>query len=75
MIRVKIDLISAVDPSRDRELGRLYISNDGTGTEDLSDYDVQVMRKGSETPGNAPGPRGGLSAPGLQRLAPGVAGP
>jgi hypothetical protein len=38
MIRVTVELVSAVDPKRNRVLGRLEIANDGTGTKDLGSY-------------------------------------
>ncbi len=50
MILVRIDLISAVDSSRSRELGRMYIANNGersTLDPKLGDYDVAVCRRGS----------------------------
>lgn len=50
MILVKIELISAIHPSRDRELGRMVITN--TGKVDKygprrADYNVMLMRKGT----------------------------
>lgn len=38
MIRVTIELISAVDPSRNKVLGTMEISNDATGTGDVGNY-------------------------------------
>ena len=40
MIRVTVELISAVDASRNRKLGMIEICNDGTGTEDTGCYDA-----------------------------------
>lgn len=40
MIRVTIELISAVNPARNRELGRLDIANDGTGNGTIGNYDA-----------------------------------
>lgn len=49
MIVVKIELISAIDPSRDRELGRMYIANTGESRDPKrSDYTVAVCRRGSD---------------------------
>jgi len=38
MIRVTVQLISAIDPSRSRELGRIDIANDGTGGIETGNY-------------------------------------
>jgi len=47
VIVVKIELVSAIHPSRSRELGRMYIANEGTSTDpNISDYTVGVCRKG-----------------------------
>lgn len=48
MIVVKIELVSAIHPSRSRELGRMYIANDDTtdGDPKLGNYTVGVCRKG-----------------------------
>ena len=40
MLRITVELISAVDPTRSRELGRLDISNDGTGDGAIGNYDA-----------------------------------
>ena len=48
MIRVTIDLISAIHPDRDQRLGTMFITNDGTGTTEKRNYDVHVCRKGAE---------------------------
>jgi hypothetical protein len=45
MLMVRIELYSAVD-GRVEELGRMYLANDGKGTESSSTYDVAVCRKG-----------------------------
>lgn len=48
MILIKIELISAVSASRSRELGRMYISNDGTLlSAERGNYEVRLMRKGT----------------------------
>lgn len=47
MILIKIELMSAVDEKRNREIGRMVICNDGTGHEMRSDYIVQLMRRGT----------------------------
>lgn len=48
MIVVKIELVSAVSEDRSRELGRMYIANDGTSTDEkIADYVVGVCRKNS----------------------------
>lgn len=44
MIVVKIELQSAIDGSVS-ELGRMYISNDGTGNQDISSYNAKIMKK------------------------------
>lgn len=46
MIRVTIELVSAVTGTTS-EIGRMYITNDGTGTVDLGSYDVAVCRRGT----------------------------
>lgn len=38
MIRVTVELVSAVSPDRSRKLGVIEIANDGTGTEDCGHY-------------------------------------
>jgi hypothetical protein len=43
MIRVTIELISAVDPSRNRVLGTMEICNDGTGDERFGNYNGKLM--------------------------------
>lgn len=45
MLVIKIEMHSSVD-GRVEEYGRMYISNDGKGTESSSNYDVAVCRKG-----------------------------
>ncbi len=40
MIRVTVDLVSAVHESRSRHLGTLILANDGTGTETKGNYDA-----------------------------------
>lgn len=38
MIRVTVELVSAIDPARNRTLGTMEIVNDGTGTAEVCDY-------------------------------------
>lgn len=65
MIRVRIELCPLGDerPEAVREIGRMYIANDGTGTRERGDYKVAVCRKGTTAvPLNPKGPctaRGG----------------
>jgi hypothetical protein len=49
VIVVKIELWSAIDPSRSKEIGRMYIANADTHGDDLTrgDYDVAVCRRGT----------------------------
>lgn len=47
MIVIKIELVSAIHPSRSREIGRMEIGNDGAGTEERGDYVVRLMRRGT----------------------------
>lgn len=50
MIEVTIKLVSAVSKSRDRELGRMVICNDGTSQRyDRGDYAVSLGRRGEPT--------------------------
>mgnify|MGYP001597954869 CR=1 FL=1 len=63
MIRVTIELVSAIS-GRTSEIGRMYITNDGTGDSDVGDYDVGVCRRGTtaipaECGGIATSARGG----------------
>lgn len=44
VIRVTVELVSAVDPSRSRLLGVATICNDGTGTVDRCDYDASFSK-------------------------------
>jgi hypothetical protein len=44
MIRVTVDLISAIDQSRSKTLGVCEIVNDGTGTIHSCDYDVRLSK-------------------------------
>lgn len=48
MICVTVRLISAVDPSHDRILGTMFIANDGTGTQDIGNYNAVL--NGEYTP-------------------------
>lgn len=45
MIIIKIEFHSATDNTI-KEISRMYISNDGTGDEQVGNYDVQIMNKG-----------------------------
>jgi len=45
MIRVTVDLISAVHPSRSKLLGSIIIVNDGTGSETNGNYDCTFPAK------------------------------
>ena len=45
MIRVEINLISAIHSSRDKKLGELVMTNDGTGDNFSASYDGKIMRK------------------------------
>jgi len=47
MIVVKIEMWPLGFESKARELGRMYITNDGTGHEKRGNYNVAVCRKGS----------------------------
>jgi hypothetical protein len=58
VIVVTIDLVSAIHPSRSKELGRMYITNDGVGTAERSSYDVAVCRRGTTTVPNPVDPLG-----------------
>lgn len=49
MIVVKIELWSA-RTGRVTEIGRTYITNDGTGTDDRRNYDVWICRRGRYAP-------------------------
>lgn len=46
MIIVKIELHSA-KTGKVTELGRMHISNDGTGDDERGNYRVELMRKGT----------------------------
>lgn len=48
MILIKIELISAIHPSRSRELGRLVLTNDGKGTDKRCNYKAELMRRGTK---------------------------
>lgn len=49
MIVVKIELWPFGNRNQARELGRMYITNDGTGDQTTGNYDVAVARKGTKT--------------------------
>ena len=44
MIRVTVELVSAISPDRSRLLGVATIANDGTGTPSVCDYDVSLSK-------------------------------
>lgn len=46
MIIVKVELHSAIDKTI-QELARMYISNDGTGTEEVGNYKVELLKRGT----------------------------
>lgn len=48
MIVVKVELWPLGFESKKRELGRMHISNQGSGSAKRGDYKVQVMRKGTK---------------------------
>jgi hypothetical protein len=52
MIIVKIELVSAIHPSRSKEIGRMYIGNDDTtdGDPARGDYSAAVCRRGTTEP-------------------------
>jgi len=54
MVVVKIELWPGGDPSKARPLGEMRISNDGTGTEERGNYDVELAHAGKYygRPGN-----------------------
>ncbi len=45
MIVVKLELWPRGDESHAKEIGRMYIANDGKGTTDRGDYQVAVCRR------------------------------
>lgn len=45
MIKVTVELMSALSSDNDRVLGVMYLANDGTGTDQVCHYDGRVMRK------------------------------
>jgi len=47
MIVVKIELWPLGDKSRSKEIGRMYVTNDGSGNVDRGNYTVAVCRRGS----------------------------
>lgn len=55
MIVVKIELWSAIT-GKATEIGRMHISNDGTGDQKRRNYKVEVLRRGATatTPDGAP---------------------
>lgn len=42
MIRVTVELVSAISPDRSRTLGILEITNDGTGDAEVANYDATL---------------------------------
>ena len=47
MIAVRLELWPLGDETRAREIGRMYIANDGTGGATRGDYKVAVCRRGT----------------------------
>lgn len=47
MVVVKIEIWPLGNEKKAREIGRMQISNDGTGTSAKGDYDVEVLHGGS----------------------------
>lgn len=45
MIRITVDLVSAIHPSRSRRLGVMHIINDGTGSKTRCDYMASLVDK------------------------------
>lgn len=48
MITVKIELWPFGDEARAKEIGRMYIANDGRGDRERGDYKVAVCRRGTD---------------------------
>jgi hypothetical protein len=48
MIRVTVELISAIDKSRNEILGVCEIANDGTGTDSVGNYNVALTQRGGK---------------------------
>lgn len=44
MIRVTVELVSAIDPSRSRLLGVALVANDGTGTNERGNYSASFSK-------------------------------
>ena len=44
MIKITVELISAIDPKRNKTLGVMEIANDGTGDHDKSSYNGRIYR-------------------------------
>jgi hypothetical protein len=49
VIVVRIEMWPHGDRLRARELGRMYLANDGTGSAERGNYDVAVCRKGTNS--------------------------
>lgn len=49
MIRVTVELVSAISPSRSRVLGVAEISNDATGTPEIGNYNVRLSKWAPKT--------------------------
>lgn len=47
MIRVTVELVSAIDPKRNKVLGVAVIANDGKGTATHGNYDVVLSKAGA----------------------------
>jgi hypothetical protein len=43
MIIVKVELVSAIHSSRNRQLAEMHITNDGNGTDAVGHYDVRTF--------------------------------
>jgi hypothetical protein len=48
MIIVKVELHSAIDKTI-HELARMHISNDGTGTDEIGNYKIELLKRGSSS--------------------------
>ena len=47
MIVIRVEMWPHGDESRKSELGIAYVANDGTGTSQVGNYDVQLMKSAS----------------------------
>lgn len=46
MIRITVELVSAIHPSRSKILGVAEIANDGTGDSSVGNYTVRLSKRG-----------------------------